>query len=531
MEFITGKNVYLKWNEIFYYLFLLIMTIAKGSGLYEGMRYYKICLLLAGICIFIKIISEKYNIWEFAVTCGAVLVSFMVYRRTGDQAALIYTAMIVGMKNIPIKRVFLLEGCAWTALFLYRSLLGMSGIYRGMALVHDKLGLGPMLRWSFGYPHPNVLQITYAVLAAFILYNLNYKGKKLYRLLIMLFAGNCIVFIYSVSYTGFILTTGLLLVFLYFSVRDKRSRLENVLIQCVLPVCVLFAVGLPLAMEKGKIFQGMDLFMNQLFNTRFLASRVYLYTGTGLFGRDVSHIGFALDCSYIYLLIKGGILFFIFFLAGYFFLIRHYLRLDRRRELAIVVTFLFAGISEPFLFNTSFKNITFFFLGEFLFGLLGGKQGRAAGISRQRIGLVNSNQNVCNISVKPLINLISYIKRIWKRRQKLFFAAGVIGAAAAVTVYVFFRPFSQSIYVGAGNTDCGVREEHYLPESSLEDTAYRIYEYQGEENPMYQFAGRTVEIEIIRDEMSCMLLGSAAGVLILFTILLLKYRWKNEDDN
>nr|WP_308624388.1 hypothetical protein [uncultured Eisenbergiella sp.] len=528
MESMIREKVCLKWNEIFYYLFLLIMTIAKGSGLYEGMRLYNICLLLAGICIFIKIVSEKYNILEFVLTGGAILISFLVYRNTGDQAALIYTAMIIGMKNIPIKRVFLLEGCVWCALFLCRSFLGMSGIYRGMALVHEKLGLGPMIRWSFGYPHPNVLQITYAVLVAFILYNLNYKGKKLFKLLFMLFIGNCVVFLYSVSYTGFILTIGLLGVFLYFSIREKRSKLENVFIQCILPASVLFAIGLPLAMEKGMPLRGLDLYMNKLFNTRFLASRVFLYEGVKLFGTDVSQIGFALDCSYVYLLMKGGLVLFIFLLLGYFFLIRRYIRLDKRRELAIITTFLFAGISEPFLFNTSFKNITFFFLGEFLFEILTEKQREISGIYRQRIGLVSSDSNACNISVIPLINLGLYIKRIWKRRKKFFCVAGAI---ITMAVYTFFQPFPHSIYVAVGNTDCGVREEFYLPGSSLENTDYRIYEYQGEQKPMYQFTGKTVEIEIFRDEISCIILGGIAGIFILFIILSFKYSWKNEGSN
>ena len=42
-------------------------------------------------------------------------------------------------------------------------------------------------------------------------------------------------------------------------------------------------------------------------------------------------------------------------MIAYFFTIRNLVKENRRKELAITLGFLIAGISEPFLFNTSFK--------------------------------------------------------------------------------------------------------------------------------------------------------------------------------
>lgn len=519
-EMTDDKNIKIKVNELLYYSFLLVLSVSKGLGFYEGMKIYSISLIIAGGCILAKIVCEKYNVAELVIIVGLILIGLIVYKNTGNLAALIYIVMIIGIKNIPVKRVFLLEGSIWGACFLIRAVLGMSGISRGLVLVHEKLGMGPIIRWSFGYPHPNVLQITYAVIAAFILYNLNYEGKRLFKLLLILFMGNCFVFLYSVSYTGFILTTGLLIIYFYFVIRKKRSKLENILIECVLPFCVLFAVVLPLAMEHGSILAGIDDFMNKLFNTRFLASRVYLYEGPRLLGRDVSDIGFALDCSYVYLLMNGGILLFIIILGIYFFFIHQCIRNNKNREIAITLTFLIAGVSEPFLFNTSFKNITFFFLGNFMFDLLKG--------SKESWGIINLNEKFIYLNSGCVKEVQLIIRNIFKKKLKYLCGFGILSAAIALVFFLTLQPKPEAIFVGADNTDCGKHQEIYMTEDEIRNQNYIIYEYHGQNAPLYRFEGNIIRLEIIRDGLSSIFLGYIIGVIILLTIYSFFF-WHSKD--
>ena len=49
-------------SEMFYYLFLIIMLFAKGTGLYEGMRQYNICLVLAMFCLGLKLLFTKLSL-------------------------------------------------------------------------------------------------------------------------------------------------------------------------------------------------------------------------------------------------------------------------------------------------------------------------------------------------------------------------------------------------------------------------------------------------------------------------------------
>ena len=145
------------------------------------------------------------------------VLGLIIYRVSGDKAPLIYICMIVGLKGISIVRIFKLGLPIWFMCMSVRTFMSLTGLEKGFVLAHEKLSLGPILRWSFGYPHPNVLQISYAVLAAFILYLSNKRGKELRKLLVLLFVGNCFVFLYAVSYTGFVLTSLLLFIFYYLS--------------------------------------------------------------------------------------------------------------------------------------------------------------------------------------------------------------------------------------------------------------------------------------------------------------------------
>ena len=65
-----------------------------------------------------------------------------------------------------------------------------------------------------------------------------------------------------------------------------------------------------------------------------------------------------MDNSYVFALMTYGVVVFVLLMIAYFFTIRNLVKENRRKELAITLGFLIAGISEPFLFNTSFKNVS-----------------------------------------------------------------------------------------------------------------------------------------------------------------------------
>ena len=190
-----NRGIQLHIGEIFYYLFWITMIYAKGTGLYEGMRVYNICLVLAMGFLAVKLLLTRYSLTDLMWMVPVTLLGLWVYLHSKDQSALILAAMVIGLKDISLPRVFGTGLAMWGGCFVFLSLRALTGGYAGPFLVHEKLGLGPILRWSLGYTHPNVLQITYVVISAFILYLWNLKpGRKQWKISLLLMAGNLYVF-------------------------------------------------------------------------------------------------------------------------------------------------------------------------------------------------------------------------------------------------------------------------------------------------------------------------------------------------
>ena len=518
----SSKGIQLHIAEIFYYLFWVIMIYAKGTGLYEGMRAYNICLVLAFFFLSLKFILTRYCIADLLWIIPVILLCGWVYLHSNDQSAIILVAMAVGLKDIKLSRVFGTGLLMWIGCFIFLSLRALTGGYAGPFLVHEKLGLGPILRWSLGYTHPNVLQITYVVISAFILYLWNLKlGRKQWKISLLLMAGNLYVFLYSISFTGFLLMVVLLFFNLYLSNRKRIHRIEYILLQCVFPLCVLFSVAGPMILNKdGPVFQ----FFTHLLNSRYSATRIYIdELGLTLFGVDVPHLyGYAVDCSYTEAILSYGCVLFALIVLGYLYTIKRLTDQKRWSELAIILSLLVAGISEPFLFNTSFKNITMLLVGDCIFawsGMPAEKWGEKTFLAKE-ISLLSKWNKAFYISDKEIKAFIQKVKsRVYKKRKIL---SGIVIAVgiSCMTMTAMFVQNPDSIYIGIGNTDCGEREVKYLDMNNLpEDFNSVVYEYPGPDGGMYEFEGNIITLEYVRKIISAGVWGGLFSAVVASMLL------------
>ena len=161
-----------------------------------------------------------------------------------------------------------------------------------------------------------------------------------------------------------------LLFFLYFEanrmIGRSRTVLEQVLLYCVFPASAGISILAPMLL-KGKAF---DL-VNRLLTTRPALTRYFLENyGVTLLGEDLSKLDFhyTLDCSYANLLMQGGLLIFLVMFAAYAATIHDALCKKPSAESSVRLAILFAvvisAMSEPFAFNTSYKNISLLLVGE-----------------------------------------------------------------------------------------------------------------------------------------------------------------------
>ncbi len=512
--------------EIAYYLYFSVMLFAKGMGLYQGMWPYTVSLVLGGFCVILKLALTEHTLAEWLTVLGLLGLGGLVLYNSGEIGALIYITMIVTMKGVPVKRIFAIGAVIWGGTFALQAVLTMTGIRSDVFMIHAKLGLGYIIRWSFGQPHPNVLQISFIILCGFILYLADWKGKKLVYATLIMLAGNLYVFFYSVSYTGLIAAVVYLFGNLYLSFRKELSKPEKLLAELIFPACVAFSVLGPVVFQ-GRLWS----FFYNITNTRFYISRQYLtLEPISLFGArpsDAIPVGDRnIDCSYVFALMHYGAVIFILLCAGYMALIHHCLNKKKYNEAAIIFGLSVAAVTEPFFVNPSFKNISLLFLGEFLFESLHRFAGKyPAHFLNRTLLLCSVGKREFAVPVGKVRKLWDDYLQVWKNRKGriLIWTAGI--AAAAGLLFAVMADMPECYYAAARSThiDDGYQEIYLDIDNLPEDFEGKILNYEGPQTPMYRVEGNIVTMEYLRGIVSSGLwCGIFGGALVSVFLLIMR---------
>lgn len=500
-------------QEIAYFGFFGILLAAKGIGLYEGMLSFNICLLLAFFCMGCKLLLTDYTIREWILLLLLGLISLAAYYTTGEKAVVITVLTVMGLKNVRADRLLKFAFVIWTVTFYGMVLVHIADVTDASILAHNKFGLGFLLRYSMGFPHPNVFHISYFIWMALLLYLFPMKGKKLGAVSFVLFAGNVFIFLYSMSITGFLLVTMYLIFNIYLSMREQLNKAEKCLLQCVYPACVLMSVIPPLVF-KGRLY---DL-LNKLLNTRMNIWKYYLTNFTPkLFGTKVwspEDAVLSMDCSYLYLLYYYGILLFLGISVLFIYTIWRYTTDNRKAELAIIIGMLIAGITEPYLFNLSFKNLILVFAGDVLFTTLSEKAKRKGrGAERSSIWMQKLEQGLRILpwGEKEIV-LFSIDRDKWKKcyqecwrvlrvKKKWLLVTGAVAACIGSVAAGMLVHVPQKIYVYTEHCDYVKGEGATLEEAEQEEGAV-IYGVRSEKLKYYGFNGNMLTLEKARGMIS-----------------------------
>ncbi|MDO4284083.1 MAG: hypothetical protein Q4C60_01995 [Eubacteriales bacterium] len=518
--------------ELFYLLYFCLMLAAKGLGQSEGQPLYDLCLAAAALCFLAKLMLTRYTMFELLGTILLLGMTMFVYLRTGERGIVFYMAMALGLKGVSLKRVFRTGAWLLSVCFLLMMALTQSGLIGDLFYVHHKDALGFTVRWSFGYTHPNVLHITYLVLMALWLYVLPLTRKQLRAVSVFFMLGNLYVLLYSLSYTGFIVGTFYLFCNYYFTASRPDSglrRLANALAGCLFPFCVLFSVAGPVILT-GKLYELAD----KLVHHRFVLSNYFLTTEpVALFGHRLLTTPDAtrsIDCSYTYLFVHLGVVFFAMFCLVYMAMILRCIRQNNGRTLAILLGFALAGVTEPFLFNTSFKNITFLLIGAYLFFLADRLSHRLPAFWRREIALgvfgkIGSkeiifsrretapirkhedqtdtfpNRNDKSVSVSDQKEDSAAARSL---SRLLLFSCGA--AFLAAMLYLLAAPRPSAVLIPSVYCTDGYESDPQLytqEEIDALDSSVIVLSWNGSSEEMALFTGSTPHLEFVRRTVSC----------------------------
>lgn len=370
-------------KELSYYLFFGLMVLAKGIGLDSGVRFYYILSAAACLCLGIKLVLTKYSVRQIGAMTFLCIIAFVSYKNSGRLGIVLTVLALIGLKDMELKKLFRIGLAIYGCSFAWTVIMAKAGVIHNPLDVHMKGGT-ELIRWGMGYSTGNVFHVSYFILTVFLCYT---WGKRYdVRRMLALMAGNLAVFLFSLSYTGVIVTTFFLLMYLYGVKRKELSLAERILFQLPLPLCLIFSFGGPFLLDIP-LMQKVDAMVQ----ARLSFSAYYLKNQPiSLFGarmRDIPFFWVIMDNGYVYIFMTFGIVIFALFCAGYAVLIARYSGFSGRKghgeqkgaagwdrsagrerlpELSIIFSFLLYGIMEQFISN-AFMNLSLLFLGEVLF--------------------------------------------------------------------------------------------------------------------------------------------------------------------
>lgn len=526
----TKKKLTLE--EALYFGFFILLSVVKGFGFYDGQKLFLLLIIPAFACALLKIFLSSYTGRQWFMQILLLLLTLLVYDRSREKGILFIMFMILGMKNISVKKVFYIGLRVWTLCAIVLSLASFTRLEDTIYRVHEKMGMGHIFRWSLGFTHPNILHITYLLLCAFIIYELDTRYR--FKAFVLLMLGNALVFLYSVSFTGFAIVTILLVGELYVTLRPKFCFVEKAALNLVLPCCLMISFVLPVIMYTSS-FAGRIQQLNFLLNTRLWLAKQYLVPECmSLFGLKMSELeqgSLAIDNSYVWGLVNYGIIPFALLMIAYLILLADYSRKQKTRELVMIVAFLAAGFTEPLLFNTSFKNITLVFVGELLFRQKEGAAEYALMPSLRHKAEVLFGKYYDKIGKQWWMQPETYrlIRALWSSHRKQMAASIGAGAALGVLLCAFLYRAPEGYVVPRFYTDGLYESSVYL--ESEQDAAYegyRVMNYLDAETPMQVVDGQAVALESVRYYTGSIFIGALAGYLVCAGTILLTDREKVE---
>lgn len=520
------KKIDISISEIVFLAYFAVMLGAKAIGLYEGQLLYNICLVFGAALFGIKLLLTKNSILEYLVIIFLVFWGSIVYLSSGEKSLLIFFTMMLGMKNISVERVFKTGAVIWTTAFISLYVLSIIGVIPEIAYMLDRAGWPPILRHALGYPHPNTLHIAYFILCVFILYSCkNLSPKYITAISAIMMFGNCYVFMYSLSRNGLIITTFYLLLQVYFLWRKQFNRLETFLLNLIFPISATFLIVLPLIIKKvnGDLFE----VLNRIFAGRFIFSWYFLtYKPMELFGiREIplpTEADYVIDSSYVYLLFKLGIIAYLVYFVVMILLIRHLISQNYRAELAVVLALSFGGMNETYLFNQSYKNFIFLFLGFYLYKLLHKViVSHVSILTEEKLGL-DIGTKIVFIKGREKGTYRRVPVNIWAFVSFLFLITWLIVSIA----YAIIVDVPQDIYLPENETLSGRGEEVYLSSEDVEIITQKgdiVRGYVDENTPLFRIYRKgTAKVEYIRYFVSYGLWGASIVTLVFLSIWIAK---------
>lgn len=352
-------------SEIFYICYSLLLVSFFMSDAFSKRIFMLLDIILYTILIINIIFIQKYTLRQVIYIFFIGSIVFVSALLSENTLLLRSFLLIVSAKNINLNKFINLDFKIRFICVITIMTLAFNGAIENFINYRDGI-----IRYSWGFEHPNQLAIHIMTLylTSLYLYNKSRMKNFIIFLITLIFINNvtgnrsCVVVIsiaYILNEMKFI-----------FELNFMRKMSLNLPILCGV-TSIVFAV---LDINKYKLIS----YLNDLFNTRVYNCYKFLHEyGISILGQKIEIIGTKiasqlnitpkiLDNAYMYILISFGIVVFIIFIVGYMILIKRIIIIKEYSILIIIISYLVLGLMETYLFYP-FINFTIVLLTKSIF--------------------------------------------------------------------------------------------------------------------------------------------------------------------
>lgn len=368
---LSCKMYYIALSIIIIANILFVESTIKNLFLIDRSVWLNYCENICWILLICRsVFLEKYNRKEITkVLCLFGLAMISMFLSGGSHLLLNSVLFIISSKNVDFKKiakVVLVSNVIGVAITVFLAITGqieantMSRVYDGTRVV---------TRFSLGFSQPNYLG-SHLFIICLCLSFLMFKRMS-WKIVTLLLLVDIFIYLSCYSRTNCLLVIAILLVSLLTSkiniIRLNGHRVLEKFLK-LLPI-LLFSIMILCTVFYSDRFLGT---LNEIMSNRLLyAHEYYTNFGFSLLGQpvDFSEIvtrAYTIDCAYIYLAIRFGIIWALLFPFAFTKVCKRAIEMNRLDIVVLIATIALWGISETYYFRVQY-NFVLILLGALLF--------------------------------------------------------------------------------------------------------------------------------------------------------------------
>ncbi len=429
----------ISYRELFFYLYFTVIFGMRMWGIYEGTKLYGYCLVMGGLFWGLSVLMTEHTVLEYMSMLSLLAVAGIVYLNSGEKGLLLYFTLMLGMKRIDVERVFKVGVIVGGLGMACMAFLTSFGFIDDVIYLQSRPHFGMVFRHALGMPHPNTLGTSFFIIIVMVMYIIGYEDRsRIWIVSLLLLIISLYIYIYSVSRTGIIVSVGFLLLNLLYSYRKQIGAFERAICFIMFPIIWGISIILP-AVSSDELNNRLAKIDGTLMNRIHYGKGYFHYNSVTMFGSRVTNPDtvYGIDISQLYLFLNLGIVAFVILTTLYVALVIYELKNNMVKEMLSTMIFLVMGLADPFLYNISFKNITFVFMGVMYYRFMSIVSERHPTLSKLRLQPLAFGSTVFRMKGNQILSYMTIgLKKIPKRKRILAIVIPIITSViVSVAIY------------------------------------------------------------------------------------------------